>query len=91
VTLVKYQDRHQLRSVFSDATGAPLGGLVVRAVFRRPVGPENELEIALPEITPGEYLSPVLLPLAGRWQVSIEAGSTETVDYHMLYVFAVEQ
>ncbi len=89
ITLSKNMDGHVMRVVFTDANGTPLDGLQVRATFSRPVGAENIVNITLPETAIGEYSSPVTLPLAGRWHAFVEAGTGETVRYHMRYEVTV--
>lgn len=85
LTFSKKHDRHVLRAEFTDAGGAPLGGLQVRVTFLRPVGEESVVSAALPEISKGEYSSPVALPFAGRWYADVEAGTDDAVRYRMRY------
>jgi len=82
--------RHVFRVIFKDNEGQPLRDLRVRASFQRPVGDEKVIVVVLPEVANGEYESPVLFPLAGKWQANIEAGMNDGVRYHMRYVITVE-
>jgi len=83
-------ERHVFRIMFKDNEGQPLSGLRVRASFQRPVGDGKVIVVVLPEVANGEYQSPVLFPLAGKWQANIEAGMNDDVRYHMRYTITVE-
>lgn len=56
-----------------DATGAPLTGLSVAGLVRRPVEAQSDQDVTLTEVRPGRYEAVLLLPFPGRWQTRLRA------------------
>ncbi len=56
-----------------DRAGAPITGLAVELLIRRPVGALPDQLLVLAEAGPGRYTAAVTLPLAGQWQFDIVA------------------
>ena len=67
----------------SDAHGAPIVGLKVHVVLRRPVGDGVIVDATLGEEQPGVYGALVRLPALGRWQLALTANSANDVSYRM--------
>jgi nitrogen fixation protein FixH len=58
---------------FADAEGEPVSGLAVTARLIRPTHEGFDHETALAPTGAGRYAVPLDFPLAGQWQVRIEA------------------
>ncbi len=60
-------------AALADRTGAPLGGLAVKATVVRPVEPLPEQHLTLDASGQGSYAAPVTLARAGQWDVRVTA------------------
>ncbi len=58
---------------FVDRDGAPLEGLNVTAMLRRPTQDGFDQSLELPSRGKGAYGARAVLPLAGQWQVRVTA------------------
>jgi nitrogen fixation protein FixH len=56
-----------------DRNGAPVTGLAVELLVRRPVGALPDRRLTLSEAGPGRYTTALTLPLGGQWQFDIVA------------------
>jgi len=63
----------EVTGAFQDRAGAPLTGLDVRAVLRRPAAAGHDQEIALAPRGPGRYSATAELPFPGQWELLIVA------------------
>jgi nitrogen fixation protein FixH len=57
----------------ADEGGAPIAGLSVAAVARRPASEGNDSMLELREVAPGLYRADSALPLSGNWNIVIDA------------------
>ena len=57
----------------TDPAGAPLGGLVVKAIMVRPIEPLPGQDLALAPSGQGSYETLVTLARAGQWDVQVTA------------------
>jgi len=65
--------RGRVVTVVSDADGAALAGLEVTAKIVRPTHGGFDDTVALAATVPGSYEADLSLPLAGQWDVTVEA------------------
>jgi nitrogen fixation protein FixH len=70
--------RGEVVAELADRSSRPLRGLGVTARLVRPLGPEPEIAVTLPEDAPGRYVQTIILDRPGQWDVRIAAqdGST---------------
>jgi nitrogen fixation protein FixH len=66
-----------------DTDGAPLGGLDVELVLRRPARGDMDRRLSLRETTAGRYRGTVALPLPGRWYAEIRVRDADGPRYRM--------
>lgn len=64
-------------SRFLDRDGAPLTGLVVRAILKRPTAAGHDREVQLLDQGAGRYGATAELPLAGQWDLRVVAVAPE--------------
>jgi len=57
----------------TDAAGAPLTGLAVKAAIVRPIEPLPQQDLALDASGQGSYAASVTLARAGQWEVRVKA------------------
>jgi len=63
----------KLIASFADAEGRPINGLSVTAWLLRPTHEGFDQESAMASVGAGRYAVPLDFPLAGQWEVRIEA------------------
>ncbi|GIK98133.1 MAG: membrane protein [Alphaproteobacteria bacterium] len=63
----------EVTGAFQDRAGAPLTGLSVRALLRRPAAAGHDREVALAPQGPGRYSATAELPFPGQWELRIVA------------------
>ncbi len=63
---------------FVDSTGNPVEGLSVTAWLVRPTHEGFDREVSLVSDRAGRYATPLDFPLAGQWQVRVEALGRDT-------------
>lgn len=68
----------------TDAAGAPVSGLSVRAQIRRPATNSLDRQVDLIAGAPGQYVAAPVLPLAGKWLVRVQAERPGTEDLYNL-------
>jgi len=68
-------------ATFTDASGIPLGGLLVAAEFRRPATENFDQAFTLNIVGAGEYGAAIDLPLAGNWDLRVVARRDEAEQY----------
>ncbi len=81
-----------LSVTFKDKHNAPLTGLTIKSVIKRPVEDITPIILALPESpqNQGIYYNAVKFPLPGRWSVMIEASHSDRTTYRMEYEIFIE-
>lgn len=67
-----------LLTVF-DKDHHPVEGMNIRVAIRRPTIEGYDQNITLDPVTPGRYAKTVELPMAGQWEVRLEARSDQNV------------
>ena len=63
----------------NDAEGHPVSGAALHARVLRPLGPGDEVDLALTETAPGRYAAPVALERLGQWEVRAVAHRGDAV------------
>ena len=63
---------------YADKDGKPVSGLSVKAALVRPTKAGYDMNLELVEKTPGQYVALAPLPLAGQWDVTVNALRGET-------------
>jgi len=67
----------------SDATGAPLSGLALDGVLRRPTHEGMDQALAWQELSPGSYSAAVVLPRRGNWDLEVVADDGRNPPFEM--------
>ena len=70
-----------LVATFTDADGAALGGLDVRATVRRPVGGKGPVDVSFTEVAAGTYHTTLDALAPGRWRIELTAGDAYRLRY----------
>jgi nitrogen fixation protein FixH len=71
------EGRARIAVTMSDRAGRPLEHLAVTGMLRRPTQDGFDRALELARVGPGRYAAEVDLPLAGQWDLELEAVSRE--------------